>query len=123
MTKMKIKKGDQVVILSGDDKGKSGEVVKAMPKEGKVVVSGVNLVKRHTKPSQTTSGGIVTKEAPIHVSNVAIVDPKTKKPARVGYRFEEVDGKQVKVRVTVGKNATVKAQSMISEDVKEGETV
>ena len=71
--KLKIKKGDKVVVLSGEDKGKTGEVVKAMPKEGKVVVQGINLVKRHTKPSQTTPGGIVTKEAPIHVSNVAIV--------------------------------------------------
>ena len=95
MTKMKIKKGDQVVILSGDDKGKSGEVVKAMPKEGKVVVSGVNLVKRHTKPSQTTPGGIVTKEAPIHVSNVALVDVKSGKATKVGYKT--VDGKKVRV--------------------------
>lgn len=95
MTKMKIKKGDQVVVLSGDDKGKSGEVVKAMPKEGKVVVSGVNLVKRHTKPSQTTPGGIVTKEAPIHVSNVALVDAKSGKATKVGYKT--VDGKKVRV--------------------------
>ena len=95
MTKMKIKKGDQVVILSGDDKGKSGEVVKAMTKEGKVVVSGVNLVKRHTKPSQTTPGGIVTKEAPIHVSNVALVDAKSGKATKVGYKT--VDGKKVRV--------------------------
>ncbi len=95
MTKMKIKKGDQVVILSGDDKGKNGEVVKAMPKEGKVIVSGVNLVKRHTKPSQTTPGGIVTKEAPIHISNVALVDAKSGKATKVG--FKTVDGKKVRV--------------------------
>ena len=95
MTKMKIKKGDQVVILSGDDKGKNGEVVKAMPKEGKVVVQGVNLVKKHTKPSQTTPGGIVTKEAPIHVSNVALVDAKSGKATKVGYKT--VDGKKVRV--------------------------
>ena len=83
MPKMKIKKGDKVIILSGDDKGKTGEVLKAMPKESKVVVQGVNLVKRHTKPSQTTPGGIVTKEAAIHVSNVAIVtsDGKASRPA------------------------------------------
>ena len=93
--KMKIKKGDKVVILSGDDKGKNGEVVKAMPKEGKVIVQGVNLVKRHTKPSQTTPGGIVTKEAPIHVSNVALVDAKTGKATKVG--FKTVDGKKVRV--------------------------
>lgn len=81
--------------MSGDDKGKTGEVVKAMPKEGKVVVQGVNLVKRHTKPSQTTPGGIVTKEAPISVSNVAIVDPKSNKASKIGYK--EVDGKKVRV--------------------------
>ena len=93
--KLKIKKGDQVIVLSGDDKGKTGEVVKAMPKEGKVVVQGVNLVKRHTKPSQTNPGGIVTKEAPINVSNVAIVDPKTNKASKSGYK--NVDGKKVRV--------------------------
>lgn len=95
MPKLKIKKGDQVVILSGDDKGKTGEVVKAMPKEGKVVVQGVNLVKRHTKPSQTTPGGIVTKEAPINVSNVAVKDPKLGKATKVGYKVE--NGKKVRV--------------------------
>ena len=95
MPKLKIKKGGQVVVLSGDDKGKTGEVVKSMPKEGKVVVQGVNLVKRHTKPSQTTPGGIVTKEAPISVSNVAIVDPKSNKASKIGYK--EVDGKKVRV--------------------------
>ncbi len=93
--KLKIKKGDQVIVLSGDDKGKTGEVVKAMPKEGKVVVQGVNLVKRHTKPSQTNPGGIVTKEAPINVSNVAIVDPKTNRASKIGYK--NVDGKKVRV--------------------------
>ncbi len=93
MPKLKIKKGDQVIVLSGDDKGKTGEVVKAMPKEGKVVVQGVNLVKRHTKPSQTTPGGIVTKEAPIHVSNVALaVEGKATKIA-----YKEIDGKKVRV--------------------------
>ena len=81
--KLKIKKGDQVVVLSGDDKGKTGEVVKAMPKEGKVVVQGINLVKRHTKPSQTSAGGIITKEAPIHVSNVALVDSNSGKATKV----------------------------------------
>ena len=95
MPKLKIKKGDQVVVLSGDDKGKTGEVVKSMPKDGKVVVQGVNLVKRHTKPSQTTPGGIVTKEAPINVSNVAIVDPKSGKASKIGYK--EVNGNKVRV--------------------------
>ncbi len=95
MPKLKIKKGDQVIVLSGDDKGKTGEVVKSMPKEGKVVVQGVNLVKRHTKPSQTTPGGIVTKEAPINVSNVAVVDPKSGKATKIGYK--EVNGNKVRV--------------------------
>ncbi|MBE6459234.1 MAG: 50S ribosomal protein L24 [Alphaproteobacteria bacterium] len=94
MPKLKIKKGDQVVVLSGDDKGKTGEVVKAMPSEGKVVVQGVNLVKRHTKPSQTNPGGIVTKEAPINVSNVALMN-KDGKATKVGYKI--VDGKKVRV--------------------------
>ena len=92
MPKLKIKKGDQVVILSGDDKGKTGEVLKAMPKENKVVVQGVNLVKRHTKPSQTNPGGIVTKEAPINASNVAFA--KDGKATKVGYKT--VDGKKVR---------------------------
>jgi len=93
MPKMKIKKGDQVIIISGDDKGKTGEVLKAMPKESKVVVQGINLVKRHTKPSQQSAGGIVTKEAAIHVSNVAIVS--NGKPSKVGYKND----KGTKVRV------------------------
>jgi len=93
MPKMKIKKGDQVIILTGDDKGKTGEVLKAMPKLSKVIVSGVNLVKRHTKPSQTSAGGIITKEAAIHVSNVAIVSQG--KPSKVGYKEQ----KGAKVRV------------------------
>lgn len=92
MPKLKIKKGDQVVILSGDDKGKTGEVLKAMPKENKVVVQGVNLVKRHTKPSQTNPGGIVTKEAPLYVSKVAYV--KDGKATKIGYK--EVKGKKVR---------------------------
>ena len=98
MPKLKIKKGDQVVILSGDDKGKTGEVLKAMPKENKVVVQGVNLVKRHTKPSQTNPGGIVTKEAPINAANVAFA--KDGKATKVGYKT--VDGKKVRVARKTG---------------------
>lgn len=94
MSKMKIKKGDKVIVIAGNDKGKTGEVTKALPKEGKVVVQGVNLVKRHTKPSQTNPGGIVTKEAAIQVSNVAIVTADGK-ASKVG--FKVVDG--VKKRV------------------------
>ncbi|MFV0627546.1 MAG: 50S ribosomal protein L24 [Alphaproteobacteria bacterium] len=91
---MKIKKGDQVIVISGEDKGKTGEVLRAMPKDGKVLVQGINLVKRHQKPTQTTPGGIVTKEAPINVSNVSLIDPKSGKATKVGYK--DVDGKKVR---------------------------
>lgn len=94
MPKLKIKKGDQVIILAGNDKGKTGEVVKAMPATGKVLVQGINLVKRHQKPTQTNPGGIITKEAAIDVSNVSLIDPKTGKASKVGYK--EVDGKKVR---------------------------
>ena len=97
----KIKKGDKVVVLSGKDKGRRGEVVRSMPKEGKVVVGGVNVHARHTKPSQARpQGGIERKEAPLHVSKVALQDPKTGKPTRV--RFEEREGKKVRVAVRSG---------------------
>ena len=101
MAAQKIKKGDRVVILSGKDKGRTGEVVKAMPKENKVIVSGVNVHARHRKQSQLNpQGGIERKEAPLHVSNVAIADPKTGAPTRV--RFEERDGKKVRVAAKSG---------------------
>ena len=91
----KIKKGDKVVVLSGRDRGAEGEVLKVDPKADRVTVQGVNIIKRHTKPSQTSAGGIISREAPIHVSNVAIADPKDGKPTRVG--FEIRDGKKVRV--------------------------
>ena len=98
---MKIKKGDKVVVLSGKDKGRHGEVVKSMPKEGKVIVSGINVAARHRKPTQANpQGGIERREAPLHVSNVAIADPKTGKATRV--RFEERDGKKVRVAAKSG---------------------
>ena len=101
MAAAKIRKGDQVVILSGKDKGKTGEVVRSMPKESKVVVSGVNVHARHRKPTQLNpQGGIERKEAPMHVSKVAIADPKTGAPTRV--RFEERDGKKVRVAAKSG---------------------
>jgi large subunit ribosomal protein L24 len=101
MAAQKIKKGDKVVVLSGKDKGRTGDVVKAMPKEGKVVVSGVNVHARHRKPSQTNpQGGIERKEAPLHISKVAIADPKTGAPTRV--RFEVRDGKKVRVAAKSG---------------------
>ena len=99
--KMKIKKGDRVVVLSGKDKGKTGEVTRAMPKDGKVVVSGVNIATRHKKPSQSDpQGGLDRFEAPLHVSKVAIADPKSGAATRI--RFEERDGKKVRVAVKSG---------------------
>lgn len=98
---MKIKKGDQVIVTTGRDKGKQGEVLRAMPKTNKVVVQGVNMVKRHTRPSQTSAGGIISKEAPIDVSNVALIDPETGKPTRVGFKI--VDGEKVRVAKKSGK--------------------
>ena len=96
MAAAKIKKGDRVVVLSGKDKGKHGEVVRSLPKDMKVVVAGVNVVTRHKKPSQANpQGGLERSEAPIHVSKVAIEDPKTGKPTRVGFRIE--NGQKVRV--------------------------
>ena len=101
MAAQKIKKGDRVVILSGKDKRKTGEVIKAMPKEMKALVSGMNEHARHRKPSQQNpQGGIERKEAPLHVSKVAIADPKSGQPTRV--RFEERDGKKVRVATKSG---------------------
>ena len=101
MSAAKIKKGDKVVVLTGKDKGKHGEVTQAMPRDGKVIVSGVNMATRHTKPSQADpQGGLKRFEAPLDVSNVAIEDPKTGKPTRV--RFEVRDGKKVRIAVRSG---------------------
>ena len=94
--KMKIKKGDQVVILTGKDKGKKGEVLKAIPTESRVVVSGINVMKKHTKPTQFSAGGIEDKELSIHVSNVALVDPKKGVATRVGYKAGK-DGAKARV--------------------------
>ena len=100
MAASKIRKGDKVVVLSGKDKGRTGEVVKAMPKEGKVIVSGVNVHARHRKPTQQSpQGGIERKEAPLHISKVAIATADGK-PSRV--RFEERDGKKVRVAAKTG---------------------
>ena len=97
----KIKKGDTVVILAGKDKGKTGEVTKIMPKEDRVLVSGVNVHARHRKPTQLNpQGGIERKEAPLHISNVAVADPKDGSPTRV--RFEDRDGKKVRVAAKSG---------------------
>ena len=83
----KIKKGDKVVVLTGRDSGRSGEVVRVMPKEERALVRGVNMVKRHQKQSMNQEGGIISKEAPIHLSNLAIADPKDGKPTRVGFKM------------------------------------
>ncbi len=94
---MKLKKGDRVVVLAGVDKGKEGKILMTLPKKDRVIVEGVRVVKRHTKPSQQNqTGGIIEKEAPIHVSNVAFVDPNTNKKAKLGVRVLE-NGKRARV--------------------------
>ena len=87
-TKLKIKKGDKVVVITGRDKGKTGEVLKVLREENRLIVQGVHMVKRHQRQTMQVQGGIVEKEASIHVSNVAHIDPETKKPTRVGYRMD-----------------------------------
>lgn len=91
----KVKKGDKVVVIAGKDKGKQGEVLRVITAKNRVVIGGVNVVKRHTRPSQQSEGGIISKEAPIDVSNVAHIDPKDGKPTRVGVKVE-ADGSKVR---------------------------
>jgi large subunit ribosomal protein L24 len=93
--KFKVKKGDSVAILSGKDKGKKGEILKMMPEVSRAIVQGINMVKRHTAPSQAGAGGIVEKEASIHISNLSLVDPKDNNATRVGYKNLE-DGRKVR---------------------------
>jgi len=93
-TKLKVRKDDEVVVITGRDKGKSGKVIRVIPDELRVVVQGVNMDKRHTRPAQGRQGGIVEKEAPIHVSNVSHLDPKDRTPTKVGYKT--VDGRKVR---------------------------
>ena len=95
MPKFKIKKGDHVVVITGKDKGKKGEVLKVIPAENRVVVSGVAMVRRHQKQTAAQEGGIIAKEAAIHISNLALEDPKDGKPTRVGYKFLK-DGRKVR---------------------------
>jgi large subunit ribosomal protein L24 len=94
--KLKIRKGDKVVVTTGKDKGKQGEVIRTIPSENRAVVRGVNVAKRHTKQTPSQEGGIVSKELPIHVSNLALRDPKDGKPTRIGYKTL-ADGKKVRV--------------------------
>jgi len=93
--KLTIRKGDRVKVIAGRSKGKVGDVLRVLPAEQRVVVSGVNVIKRHTKPSRAESGGIIEREAAIHVSNVALLDPKSEKPTKIGFRFLE-DGRKVR---------------------------
>ncbi|MCJ7597030.1 MAG: 50S ribosomal protein L24 [Methyloceanibacter sp.] len=95
MPKFKIKKGDHVVVITGKDKGKKGEVLKMIPAENRAVVSGVAMVRRHQKQTAAQEGGIIAKEAAIHISNLALEDPKDGKPSRVGYKFLK-DGRKVR---------------------------
>jgi large subunit ribosomal protein L24 len=92
----KIRKGDKVVVLTGRDKGRSGEVIEVRPSESRALVRGVNMVKRHQKQTPQREGGIISKEAPIHLSNIALADPKSGKPTRVGFKVMN-DGRKVRV--------------------------
>jgi large subunit ribosomal protein L24 len=102
--KLKIRKGDRVKVIAGRSKGKIGDVLRVNAADQRVVVSGVNVIKRHTKPNRTESGGIIEREAAIHVSNVALLDPKTDKPTKIGFKFLE-DGR--KVRFARGSGETI----------------
>jgi len=102
--KLKIKKGDRVKVITGRSKGKVGDVLRVIAAEQRVVVSGVNMIKRHTKPNRNEAGGIIEREAAIHVSNVALLDPKTDKPTKIGFKFLE-DGR--KVRFARGSGETI----------------
>jgi len=101
---MKIRKGDRVKVIAGRSKGKIGDVLRVLPTESRVVVQGVNVIKRHTKPGRNDAGGIIEREAAIHVSNVALLDPKSDKPTKVGFKFLE-DGR--KVRFARGSGETI----------------
>ena len=85
--KLKIKKGDQVIVLSGRDKGRKGEVLRVLPKDNRALVQGVNMVKRHTRPTQMQAGGIIERETSIHISNLSLIDPKSGDATRVGYKI------------------------------------
>jgi large subunit ribosomal protein L24 len=96
IVKMKIRKGDEVIVVAGKDKGKKGKVLVVMPKLSRVIVSGINLVKKHTKPTKSHDGGIIQKEASMHISNISHMDPKDGKPTKVAFKILE-DGAKVRV--------------------------
>jgi large subunit ribosomal protein L24 len=95
MAKLKIKKGDHVVVITGKDKGKKGEVLKVLPEENRAIVKGVAMIRRHQRQTASQEGGIIAKEAAVHISNLALEDPKDGKPTRVGYKFLK-DGRKVR---------------------------
>jgi large subunit ribosomal protein L24 len=95
MAKLKIKKGDHVVVITGKDRGKKGEVLKVLPEENRAIVKGVAMVRRHQRQTASQEGGIISKEAPVHISNLALEDPKDGEPTRVGYKFLK-DGRKVR---------------------------
>ena len=97
----KIRKGDRVIVLSGRDKGRRGEVIAVSPAEGRALVRGINMVKRHQRQSAQQEGGIISKEGPIHLSNLAVADPKDGKPTRVGFKIQ-ADGKKVRIAKSSG---------------------
>lgn len=101
----RIRKGDKVIVISGKDKGRTGVVLKVEPKESRVIVENINIIKRHQKQTPKQEAGIISKEAPIHVSNVSLLDPKTNKPTRVGFIFE--DGKKIRVARCSGEKIDV----------------
>ena len=103
----KIRKGDKVIVLTGRDKGRSGEVIEVRPDENRALVRGVNMVKRHQRQSAAQEGGIISKEAPIHLSNVALADPKGGKPTRVGFKFVGSGDDRKKVRVAKRSGAEI----------------
>jgi large subunit ribosomal protein L24 len=105
MIKLKVKKGDEVIVITGKNKGKKGKILSVLPKENKAVVSGVNLVKKHMKPSQSSEGGIIQKELPIHVSNISLIDPKSGGSTRIGFKTLE-DGSKVRVAKKSGEIIT-----------------
>ena len=99
MAKLKIRKGDHVVVITGRDKGKKGEVLKVMPAENRAIVKGVAMIRRHQRQTATQDGGIISKEAPVHLSNLAIADPKDGKPTRISFKFIGEGDSRRRVRI------------------------